>query len=387
MDAPWNEHPPVVRFSHSGSRGRRLLYADAHTHTTPLATSRPRGVASIGEPPLFMPQRRGSERSSIPFRDMEKQLTEAFEAVLGKHSSAPVMTKYGWQDSEDDDGLQSELGNLENYEEELQQHLLRAGSYFSHDDKETARIKACEYTHTTTTPTTVTSLISRDSFGLSRSPDFNERPKDPPVISQATSMCLTKPKYHAPEHDFASLYSLDRFGSHQSSKGSYQSLSPESSRLRMTKRVHKSLYPSILEIMAIDIESTWPSFAKIDPAKVAPLTTTTPHTKTPPTCSHQHENSEQNKTRSSRQTPDFHRSVIEVTPGVFVDLVGADETMDAVRSSRTTKCGCMICEALLLCKDIVSLVLCPDCQTISPVDSVYSRGAAMVGLGCHAMYI
>lgn len=59
---------------------------------------------------------------------------------------------------------------------------------------------------------------------------------------------------------------------------------------------------------------------------------------------------------------------IEVAPGVSLVLIGATETWGAIMDGRVMCTKCIDCDTELTCVDYVQLVICPDCQEISPVD-------------------
>jgi hypothetical protein len=80
----------------------------------------------------------------------------------------------------------------------------------------------------------------------------------------------------------------------------------------------------------------------------------------------------------------FHRVTIEVSPGVDAYLIGAEETLEAMAYNRLSNCACMICDNWLSCMDEASMVLCPDCYTISPVESFAGNHILTVGLGVRA---
>jgi hypothetical protein len=58
---------------------------------------------------------------------------------------------------------------------------------------------------------------------------------------------------------------------------------------------------------------------------------------------------------------------IEVAPGEFLPLIGADETRDAVREMRTVHTTCLVCSLALVCANQADCVLCPRCRVVSPI--------------------
>ena len=76
------------------------------------------------------------------------------------------------------------------------------------------------------------------------------------------------------------------------------------------------------------------------------------------------------------------RTELEVSPGVFLPLYGAKETMAAFDSGSLIPASCMICEMDLQCVEAAEYVLCPVCKVVSPVLNGSSTGGnGAVGLG------
>jgi hypothetical protein len=91
--------------------------------------------------------------------------------------------------------------------------------------------------------------------------------------------------------------------------------------------------------------------------------------------------------------------MMEISPGSFVRLRGADETYQAVANDFYTPCQCMICssssspsqyhrpsdEEPLFCIQDADFFLCPNCKSICPLEDDVSNqrsgGAGGVGLG------
>jgi hypothetical protein len=65
----------------------------------------------------------------------------------------------------------------------------------------------------------------------------------------------------------------------------------------------------------------------------------------------------------------FKRSMVEVAPGCSMLMCGIDETMNALHLDRIIHAECTSCNTFLACINIASMVLCPGCQTISPLES------------------
>jgi hypothetical protein len=72
--------------------------------------------------------------------------------------------------------------------------------------------------------------------------------------------------------------------------------------------------------------------------------------------------------------------VIEIAPGQYMRLRGAEETWKAIQDDFYVPCSCVICELTLFCIQDATYVLCPQCQVVNPLEKIdgYDGG---VGLG------
>jgi len=76
---------------------------------------------------------------------------------------------------------------------------------------------------------------------------------------------------------------------------------------------------------------------------------------------------------------------IEITPGVFAVLRGAEETWQAVEEGDVIYTECICCNTPIMCISDAEYVLCPECRVVSLLDGLSGRGAvAGVGLGLRA---
>jgi len=66
---------------------------------------------------------------------------------------------------------------------------------------------------------------------------------------------------------------------------------------------------------------------------------------------------------SGRRVGPMH---IEVSPGVSMPFRGSEETWEAIALNKITQTECLGCTILLYCVQDAELVVCPDCQTMSP---------------------
>jgi hypothetical protein len=65
----------------------------------------------------------------------------------------------------------------------------------------------------------------------------------------------------------------------------------------------------------------------------------------------------------------FNRVLVEVTPACLMPLCGIEETMNALHLDRIVHAECTSCDTFLACINAATMVLCPGCQTISPLES------------------
>jgi hypothetical protein len=77
-------------------------------------------------------------------------------------------------------------------------------------------------------------------------------------------------------------------------------------------------------------------------------------------------------------------SIMEISPNLFVPYRGSQETWEAVQVGRFTVTTCFACSIQLVVIDSVEFLVCPDCQTVSPlcfsdVNDLVERSG--VGLG------
>lgn len=78
---------------------------------------------------------------------------------------------------------------------------------------------------------------------------------------------------------------------------------------------------------------------------------------------------------------EWQRSQIEVAPGYYVSLCGVLETMYAFQKDCIVHTECTSCSAFLYCIDSASMVLCPTCRSIGPVEANASNRTVTESLG------
>lgn len=71
---------------------------------------------------------------------------------------------------------------------------------------------------------------------------------------------------------------------------------------------------------------------------------------------------------------------IELSPGVFLPVLGSQECWDAIERGHCVNAECFVCNALLQCKDDASHFICPGCMTISPLQQTSARVEAGIAL-------
>jgi hypothetical protein len=70
---------------------------------------------------------------------------------------------------------------------------------------------------------------------------------------------------------------------------------------------------------------------------------------------------------ADRRGEKTHCQTIQVSPGVYLRLRGADETWKAIQRDFYVPCECMVCALTILCILDANFVLCPICKSASPV--------------------
>jgi hypothetical protein len=78
--------------------------------------------------------------------------------------------------------------------------------------------------------------------------------------------------------------------------------------------------------------------------------------------------------------PTFECFEIEVSPGVYLPMRGAEETEKAVKDGSVREMPCYCCETLLCYAIAAECIYCPVCSVIGPIEFT-AKGAKGVGLG------
>lgn len=75
------------------------------------------------------------------------------------------------------------------------------------------------------------------------------------------------------------------------------------------------------------------------------------------------------------------QTLVEVTPGNFVPLIGSESTWSAVQEGRIAHTTCFDCMARLVCINVADMIMCPECRVISPVSDESGKASGGGGLG------
>ena len=80
--------------------------------------------------------------------------------------------------------------------------------------------------------------------------------------------------------------------------------------------------------------------------------------------------------------PKMGATMIEVSPGEFLRLRGADETWKAIHNDFYVPSACVMCDMTIFCIQDAVFVLCPECLVVSPIEGVvYDGYDGGVGMG------
>lgn len=80
--------------------------------------------------------------------------------------------------------------------------------------------------------------------------------------------------------------------------------------------------------------------------------------------------------------PKSRPTMIEVSPGEFLRLRGADETWKAIHNDFYVPGVCVMCDMTLFCIQDAIFILCPECLIVSPLEGVvYDGYDGGVGMG------
>ena len=84
---------------------------------------------------------------------------------------------------------------------------------------------------------------------------------------------------------------------------------------------------------------------------------------------------------SSAESQSIDRKTVELTPGEFVPLRGAEEAIQALDKGEVLTFNCVFCEACLVVHIAATMVLCPYCEMISPLEGDKSKVIISRSLG------
>jgi len=77
----------------------------------------------------------------------------------------------------------------------------------------------------------------------------------------------------------------------------------------------------------------------------------------------------------------WKRIDIEIVPGHNVPLLGSDESWHAFKNDNVIPTECSACQTFLYCIDTASMVICPSCRMVSPLDQNGCIESEGLGLG------
>ena len=81
-----------------------------------------------------------------------------------------------------------------------------------------------------------------------------------------------------------------------------------------------------------------------------------------------------------QQQPQQRQVELEISPGVWMSLRGADETWNAIMNGAYCPTTCMMCSLNLLCVLDAEYVLCPECRVVGPIgEDEFGMRAEMLG--------
>ena len=80
--------------------------------------------------------------------------------------------------------------------------------------------------------------------------------------------------------------------------------------------------------------------------------------------------------------PIFHRNLLEVGSDL-VPISGVEETSLAHKKGHTIDTACVECNTVLFCLETASMVVCPSCRCVSPLES-YSKKQSIPTVDVHA---
>jgi hypothetical protein len=72
---------------------------------------------------------------------------------------------------------------------------------------------------------------------------------------------------------------------------------------------------------------------------------------------------------------------LEVSPGLHLQLRGADETWRAIQNDFYMPSECICCNLAIFCIQDADFVLCPGCKVVGPMKGVLKASDGGVGLG------
>lgn len=87
------------------------------------------------------------------------------------------------------------------------------------------------------------------------------------------------------------------------------------------------------------------------------------------------------RTTTTKSTPSSSSRMVEVAPGIVMELRGAAETLHAIELGVAASVTCACCQVPLLCVPDAECVICPDCKVVSPVYIACATNQIRGGVG------
>lgn len=138
----------------------------------------------------------------------------------------------------------------------------------------------------------------------------------------------------------------------------------------LSQKSEPSLYPDITNLPTIDTaDSIWASTSRAGRQTINGSKASTTNTSTSKEAKGVREGSvhDTDESCTSVESVEFKRKTVEVTPGHFVPLRGADETLMALDEGQVSFVTCIFCDIALVVHAASSMFICPECEMIAPL--------------------
>lgn len=161
-----------------------------------------------------------------------------------------------------------------------------------------------------------------------------------------------------------------------------------SSTRRLSQKTEQSLYPDLSDISnlptIVTADAVWAATSRRPSEQGSnskALPTDQGHTQVSASDTREKSAASDDASFSSVESqPSFERKTVEVTPGQFVPLRGSEETMLALENGQVTSVTCIFCNIDLVVHAAASMIICPDCEMISPLGVDVDKTSLGLGL-------